>query len=357
MPLHRAPLVMLLLASLAMCAAACATVAGTAPATPPAGSADDPATLYARIASYVREQGGTHAVIETHTVGAQKPYVTVRNVWLDGEGRGREEALTTFWLGDTPVVRRASTLIDGDVATLAREQSPLLTHEALVCRGAPDAATSLLIGCRGFLETSDTAARHTGDGPALVTTGVLAGAGSRTWFQDSLQLQASVSLPASLDAVAVVDEGGVMHDLRTRTTYRFEPYDMALAPGLYDPSTLGRAAATPVAALDDMAPGVPWPRLLTLPGEGELALASSFVVPPQAARWLPYRAELSYRPAADAFAPPVITLRLLQPGQIALYGSVAIATPAGVVIVLPASPSVSQSALDAAAVALAALLP
>lgn len=346
--------------------ATCASVARTAPATPgvpgmlesvEVAPLPAPAQIYSRMNERIAAAGGLHARIVTETLEADQDYVTTQHVWLDGLGRARLDVETTFLL-DPPVTRSAISIVDGAATTILRQEAPVQTQEALVCRGAPDAALALLLGCRGFLESSQVrvGAPHemTGAIP-IVSRGVAPGTALTTTFEDTLYVDPVTMLPVVLDAIAVVDDGA-QHRLHTLTTYHFDAYDSMWETVLFDVAELGGTPPLPVAALGDLAPGVHWPRRIDA-GEGPpLLLASTFVSRDDNAAWLPYRAELAYRRADDPFAPPEITLRLFAAGTELPDGAVFIDAPAGRVLIHGESPEIDEARLHAVASILGSLV-
>ncbi len=337
---------------------ACATVARTAPATPIAGD-PAPATVYARMNAAIADVGGLHAILTTETTEAPHPYTTTQELWLDGLGRGRTETATTFLL-TPPVLRRATSIVLGDEATVLLDAAPRMTHQALACRDAPDAALALLFGCRGFLETSQTLVQegtsYSGTAAtAIITRGVAQGRGAKTWFEDTLYVDRLTWLPIALETAAVIDDGQ-QHDLRTTTTYRYGRFDEATAPALFDATALAGPTQAPVAALGDLAAGVPWPRRIDAAG-ATLVLASTFVASTDNGAWLPYRAELAYRPAHDAFAAADIVLQLMPAGALMTEGDVFVDAPPGRIVVRATAPAAaSRPRIEATAAALLALL-
>lgn len=344
----------------------CATVARTAPATPGATGAPPAVVIapaltapdvYARMNDAIQASSGLHAEIKTETLEAERHYVTTQHVWLDGLGRGRAVTETVFAL-DPPVTRSAIAIVDGAATTVLRQDIPVQTQEGLACRGAPDAALALLLGCRGFLETSEVTigAPHpmTGAIPILVR-GVAPGTGVKTWFEDTIHIDPVTFLPVALDAIAVIDDGE-KHPLHTLTTYRFDAYDPLWAPVLYDVALLGGTPPLPVAALGDLAPGVAWPRRIEAAEGAPLVLASTFVARPENATWVPYRAELAYRRADDPFAAPEITLQLLDAGAPVPDGAVFIDAPAGRIVIRADVPGSGPARLDAVAAVIGSLV-
>jgi hypothetical protein len=337
--------------------ASCATVARTAPALPIAG---DPAPndVYARMNAAIADAGGLHAELTTQTIEAPQPYITTQHLWLDGLGRARAETTTTFMLAP-PVTRHASSVVDGAAVTVAREETPTQTQQALACRQAPDAALATLFGCRGFLEASETLVQEGtsyGGVPAtaLISRGVAPGVRVRTWFEDTLYVDTASALPIALETAAIVDDGQ-QRRLRTVTTYRYERLDATLAPALFDATVLSGPRTAPVAALGDLAPGVPWPRRINADG-AQLVLASTFVAVEGNAGWLPYRAELAYRPASDSFAPADVALQLFPPGTPVTDGAVFIDAPPGRIVVRAAMGRVPPGRLEAVAAAITELV-
>lgn len=343
--------------------ATCATVARTAPATPGASGPVEVAPLpsaaqvYSRMNERIAASKGLHVRIVTETLEAERDYVTTQHIWLDGLGRARLDVETVFLL-EPPVRRSAISVIDGDATTILRQDAPAQTQQALACRGAPDAALALLLGCRGFLETSQVrvGAPHemTGAIP-IVSRGFAPGTALTTTFEDTLHIDPVTMLPVALDAIAIIDDGTPQR-LHTLSTYHFDTYDPAWDPVLFDAALIGGTPALPVAALGDLAAGVPWPRRIDADDDAPLLLASTFVARDDNAAWLPYRAELVYRRAGDSFAPPEITLRLFDAGTPLPDGSVFVDAPAGRVLIHAESPHVDESQLHAVAAILGSLV-
>lgn len=257
-----------------------------------------------------------HTVVQNTTSEGPQTYVQRSEIWLDPAAtRARGEIDIAF---STGAVRRATWIIDGRAWYHTQDGEPPGKRKANVCHDAPDAAVSLLLGCRGSLEQSTTSVESplTFDerrAVALVTSGSARGAGEVQTFVDHLYLDAETYLPIALTTDGTID-GAVSEQLHTDARFEnnFIP-KAALAVDFFDPGSIGyverQAPALPAQSSAGVA--IVWPGQMFAPGDtlSSLSLRAAKATASNAVGLLGYRAYLEYGPSADEFALPQITLR------------------------------------------------
>jgi hypothetical protein len=144
----------------------------------------------------------------------------------------------------------------------------------------------------------------------LVTTGNVSGSDETYTFTRRLYLDAATYLPFALEGDGQIDFGQVMpaHE-RYRFQHRFVPSD-AVAKDLFDPSSIGYAAADPAQALDRASTDlhVYWLGREFSGSLGLPALVLSKIDSPEHGPG--YRYLLYYTARDDPYAPPLVTLQL-----------------------------------------------
>ncbi len=273
--------------------------------------------VYERMNAAMTQPGAVfHTVIQNSTTEGPQTYSQRSEIWLDAAtGRARAEIDIAF---STGVVRHAAWIIDGRTWYQTRDGEPPGKREASVCHGAPDAAVSLLLACRGSLEQSTTSVELplTFDDQraiALVTSGAARGAGEVQTFVDYLYLNAETYLPIALTTDGTID-GELSEQLHTIERFEngFVP-KATLPANFFDAGSIGYVARTPptLPVASDAGVAIVWPGQMFAPDGAlpALVLRAARAIATDHATLLGYRAYLEYGPSDDEFAPPQVTLR------------------------------------------------
>jgi hypothetical protein len=229
--------------------------------------------------------------------------------WVDvRRDVAREESVLAPWGSSTMITTRDGRYWRDTAGRITTSPARYWT-----CNGAGIAASALL-GCPGPTERSSAEVRQgVYEGrPAivLVTTGNVSGSDETYTFTRRLYLDATTYLPLALEGDGQFDFGQVVpaHE-RYRFQHRFVPSD-ALATDLFDPASIGYAAADPVQTLDRASTDlhVYW---LGREFSGSLGLPALVLSKIDAPEHGPgYRYLLYYAARDDPYAPPIVTLQL-----------------------------------------------
>lgn len=212
-------------------------------------------------------------------------------------------------------------IVLGDVAYIVRKgEEPGYGRQAFRCHGSESPLTSLLLGCRGPTERSDTRlerdAEYQGQPtPALLTEGSTSGSDETTVFTDILYLDSKTLLPV----VSMTEEtlnNYVDASITVNAYYEYEFVPLAsLAESFFDPAAIGYVEPDPEENLRGADVGITiyWLGVEFSGGDGlpPLTLDSAFPSspPPEFVPGPHSRADIDYALAAERFGPPVLGLQ------------------------------------------------
>jgi hypothetical protein len=276
---------------------------------------EDPLTLaglYARMqATIARETSLLETTIaSTMRIGDQHIEVQER-VWFDAHGAARSERTATFG-GAT---RTMTTVVRGDAAYVLEDGARPNKRQAVVCRSAPNPAVSLLLGCRGFVETV-TATRIIEDttyggvpAVAVETHSTTDGRAGPMRYVDRLYVDADSFLPIAFVSEGIGEDGATTSAAATFSHERVA--GDAMLRSLLEPASIGYAASDPTAELRHAGDAYWLGERYEPPALPPLELRSVFVADASAEGVLGPRVALTYGRVDDVFGESVLRVSVV----------------------------------------------
>lgn len=286
---------------------------------------EDPLTLdglYTRMGAAMSRDGYLQLItIDSRTQIGEHTFDVDERIWMDARaGNARSERDVAF-AGSS---RAIATIVRGNAAYVLEDGAAPMKREARVCRSAPTAALSLVLACRGFMETV-TSTRIVEDTvfdgvPAVTveTRSTTHGRDGVMRYVDRLYVDASSFLPIAFVSDGIRDDGVVASSSAAYSHDWVEAAPLVNAP--FDPATIGYMETRPS---DGLHPSDTYwlGDRYEPPGIPALVLRGVFVADDVAAAFIGTRVVLTYGEAGDEFGDSVVRISVVDGDSAAHAGA------------------------------------